>query len=74
MTKFILDVVKCPRCGMDHQVLAFEFVNPIVMPGATPGIGSEAWTHFAYCDNWNEPILVARIDNGEGTVAFWRFA
>jgi hypothetical protein len=67
MTKFILDIVKCPRCTQDHQALVFEFTNPIV-------IGSETWTHFAYCENWDEPILIVHVGNGECTISFWRFA
>ena len=67
MTKFILDIVKCPVCWQDHQVLVFEFTNPKVL-------GGDTWTHWAFCYNWDEPILVTRVDNGEGTVAFWRFA
>jgi len=65
--KIVLDLVTCPRCSQDHQILVGEFTNPIIF------LGDVTITHWAFCENWDEPILITRIDSGEGTVAFWRF-
>jgi hypothetical protein len=62
----ILDIVKCPRCGQDHKALVKAYTNPIA-------VGGETISHWAFCENWDEPILVTRIEEGGGTVAFWRF-
>jgi len=63
----LLDVVKCPRCGMDHKALVKAYTTAIVLPGGV------TITHYAFCENFDEPILITQIDEGEGTVAFWRF-
>jgi len=63
----VVDIVKCPRCGQDHKALVKAYTNPVILSNG------ETITHWAFCENWDEPILVTRIDNGDGTVAFWRF-
>ena len=66
INKYIVDVVTCPRCGQEHQALVWTFTDPIVLDGVTI-------THWAFCENWDEPILITRIDSGGCTVAYWRF-
>lgn len=65
--RIVLDIIQCPRCSQDHMVLIKAYTNPIILADGV------TITHWAFCDNWDEPILVTRIDNGGDTVAFWRF-
>jgi hypothetical protein len=64
--RIVLDIIVCPRCGLDHKALVKAYTNSII-------IGDVEITHWAFCENFDEPILVTEIDDGDGTVAFWRF-
>ena len=64
----VLDVVTCPSCGGTHPVLF------VPIKDGPRRIGGEDWTHWGFCLDTSDPILAVRIDNGGGTVVFWRFA
>jgi len=63
---FMLEILVCPRCGERHWDLVKAYTVP-------PVVAVVSITHWALCANTDEPILITRIDEGEGTIAYWRF-
>lgn len=53
----IIGVRNCARCSGDHDLVVFK-----PFKRALQGRALSKYTHWAMCDNTNEPILLANED------------
>jgi hypothetical protein len=60
MTSTRVEVLKCPRCGDAHDVVAMKLTHAAITTVALSHYGPmqvATWTHWAMCPKYNEPFF-----------------
>lgn len=64
-TVYLVDVLRCARCGLDHHALEFKLFNgdPIVDSDGT------IWERWGICPTTGDPILLKEDNEPPATSA-----